>query len=247
MMTALNILHHDQNVLIAQTYVAGAGEFADNFGLHVGDEPQAVLARRAGLLEALGVYGVHQISWLNQVHGDGVHLATLGIDTPDADAHLSQERHHALAIMTADCVPVAVFDGQTVACIHAGWQGLVAGIIPKTLAKMNQATAYIGACIGGASYELPKEMAMNIVETCVNNGLVNLSKDELMASVLGLIDGDKAYLDVGRLAHHQLVACGAGVLNQDIDCTYTGDFHSHRRATHQQKRSGRMAMLIAKV
>lgn len=246
-MTALNILYQDQDVLIAQTYVAGAGEFADNFGLHVGDEPQAVLARRAELLGALGVYGVNRITWLNQVHGDGVHLATLGLDTPSADAHVSQERHHALAIMTADCVPVAVFDGQAVACIHAGWQGLVAGIIPKTLAKMNKATAYIGACIGGASYELPKEMAMNIVKTCVDKGLVSLSYDELMASVLSLVDGDKAHLDVGRLAHHQLVVCGAGVLNQDIECTYTGNFHSHRRATHQEKRSGRMAMVVARV
>lgn len=248
-MTAFNILYQDQGVLIAQTYAEDSTPFSDNVGLHVGDDAKTVLGRRAKLLASLMPYGVKAITWLNQVHGDGIVKPTpMSLTPANADAQFSQASHHALAIMTADCVPVAVFDKTSVACIHAGWQGLVAGIIPKTLANFSkQPHAYIGACIGGASYELPMAMAIQILTQCVTNGLVNLSYDALFAEVIAKTNNDKAYLDVGKLARCQLVACGAVVLNDDIVCTYTGNFHSHRRATHQGVQAGRMAMVIAKL
>lgn len=247
-MVALNTLYHDNEVLIAQTYAGSDEVFVDNMGLHVGDDPKVVLGRRAELLHALMPYGVDVITWVNQVHGDVVFDAKAVLNAPSADAQFTHEYHHALAIMTADCVPVAVFDKMGIACIHAGWQGLVQGIIPKTLAKFSSKThAYIGACIGGASYELPLQMAQDIVAKCVAGGFVLMKEEELYQKVIVNCDGDKAYLDVGELARCQLVASGAVVLNETIECTYTGKFHSHRRATHQGVQAGRMAMVIARV
>lgn len=247
-MIALDVLYKDQAVIIAQTYAGSDDVFSDNMGLHVGDDPKAVLGRRADLLYQLSSYGIDTVSWVNQVHGDVIADDKYTLDTPNADAQFTYNRHHALAIMTADCVPVAVFDDDGIACIHAGWQGLVAGIIPKTLAKFSSQTyAYIGACIGGASYELPKQMAMDILANCVEQGFVDMNENKLYHKVIVKTDGDKAYLDVGELARCQLVTRGAMVINKTAQCTYTGRFHSHRRATHQGVGAGRMAMVIARL
>lgn len=249
----MKVLYKQQGVLIAQTYVNDKSSLSGNMALHVGDDPKLVLARRALLLKSLMPYGIEAISWLNQIHGNAIVEACYQIHASSADALISQKSHHALAIMTADCVPVAIFDERYIGCIHAGWQGLVKGIIPKSVAKLSPKSlnlpkfAYIGACIGRTSYELPYQMAMDIVGQCVQKQWVDMDTQALTQAVITIIDDQKVWFDVGQLASLQLEACGVQVLNQAIHCTYTGQFYSHRQATHHNTQTGRMAMVVARI
>ncbi len=253
----LKILYNDNQVLIAQSYGFDEHSHSEGYGynlaLHVGDEPHEVLIRRAKLLELLNEYTqVNHIVWLNQVHGACVAKATYCQSLQNADALIGDESAVALAIMTADCVPIALFDddGQ-IACIHAGWQGLVAGVIAQTVSAMRAPQAYIGAAIGRDNYEMPQTLAYQIVCQCVQKDLVVGDVDEIFAQVCQLTDkADKVLFDVVTLAHLQLSKCCARPINSafDVACSYADNrLYSHRRATHEHKTAtGRMAMLIVK-
>lgn len=78
-----------------------------------------------------------------------------------SDAMITRERSIALGVVTADCVPILIFDkkNKVVGCIHAGWRGAFSEIIKKTISKIkrNKNTeiyASIGPCIGKKSYEV---------------------------------------------------------------------------------------------
>ena len=67
-----------------------------------------------------------------------------------------------MAVLTADCVPILIFDykNKIIACIHAGWRGALSGIIKNTITKIkklnskNEIYACIGPCIGKKNYEV---------------------------------------------------------------------------------------------
>lgn len=252
----LNVLYDDENVLIAQTLGFDGNHYKQGYGynlaLHVADDGGAVLKRRAHLLRLLNDYStVHQIVWLNQVHGASVLDFVYCQSLSNADAVISRQKQTALAIMTADCVPIALFDddGQ-IACIHAGWQGLAAGVIAQTVQKMRNAQAYIGVAISQANYEIPRKLADKIMADCVSQGLVANDAHDMFDWLCQASNSpDKVWFDVPMLARLQLRKCGVHILNGDVAdsvCSYADErFYSHRRATHrQQKATGRMAMII---
>ena len=101
-----------------------------NLGDHVGDDPAAVAENRRRLGQLIGCA---RIQWLNQVHGTTcIHSsADRWHEVPEADAAWTAEPGLALAVLTADCVPV-VLRGRGVALVgvaHGGWRGLVSGVI----------------------------------------------------------------------------------------------------------------------
>ena len=79
-----------------------------------------------------------------------------------SDAVITKNTQLALGVLTADCVPILLFDhkNKIIGCIHAGWKGASSGIIKKTIFKMkklnlnNRIYASIGPCIGKSSYEV---------------------------------------------------------------------------------------------
>ncbi len=81
-----------------------------------------------------------------------------------ADASITKMKDIALGVLTADCVPIILYDvnNQIIACIHAGWKGAFSDIIKKTITKIkkinskNKIYASIGPCIGAKSYEVDK-------------------------------------------------------------------------------------------
>ncbi len=81
-----------------------------------------------------------------------------------ADAIITKMKGVALGVVTADCVPIILYDAKNeiIGCIHAGWKGSYLGIIKKTITKMkkislnNKIYASIGPCIGKKSYEVDK-------------------------------------------------------------------------------------------
>ena len=80
----------------------------------------------------------------------------------NSDAMITKVKGIALGVVTADCVPIIIFDlqNEVVGCIHAGWKGAFSGIIKNTVNKIkklnsnNQIFASIGPCIGHKNYEV---------------------------------------------------------------------------------------------
>ena len=80
----------------------------------------------------------------------------------NSDAIITKVKGLALGVLTADCVPVIIYDlkNEIVGCIHAGWKGTTSGIIENTVNKIkslnsnNKIFASVGPCIGKKSYEV---------------------------------------------------------------------------------------------
>ena len=108
-----------------------------NLGDHVGDDPVAVTTNRNRLAAAIGL-GAHQLIWMNQVHG--VHVEYVDAPRTEAfdatDALVTTTPRLALAVVTADCVPVLMADTRAgvLGAAHAGRVGAADGVVLRTLA-----------------------------------------------------------------------------------------------------------------
>lgn len=210
-----------------------------NVALHVGDDPAQVLQHRLDLLQELAPAGVQRIDWLNQVHGTAVHRDTDPLQWPawDADAAVTGQAGQALAIMTADCLPVVLCDaaGTAVACIHAGWRGLCAGVIEAAAARMAQppARAWLGPCIGPAAFEVGEPVRAAFVAQDARAG---------MAFVPGRAGHHWANLP--QLAAQRLEKLGISAIVNTAACTVQQpEFFSYRR----EGRTGRLVTLVWRV
>jgi YfiH family protein len=100
-------------------------------------------------------------TWLRQVHGDGV----VRVEAPgagsgtEADASVTDLAGSALAVLTADCTPVVLASAEGVIGVsHAGWAGLLVGVVQRTIKEMralgaSQVQALLGPCIRAECYE----------------------------------------------------------------------------------------------
>ena len=136
-----------------------------NLATHVNDDPVAVAHNRQQLLDQLT--HCQQIHWLQQVHSSDVHVITAdNHDSPTAvtaDASVSRLAGQACCVLTADCLPVLFCrnDGLQVAAAHAGWRGLAAGVLQKTLAQFPDPSAvrvFIGPAIGPRQFQVGEEV-----------------------------------------------------------------------------------------
>lgn len=207
---------------------------SNNFGLHVGDNPQAVMNNRQTLLQRLA--GARRIQWLEQVHGCLVVPATSPTQTPEADACYSTEQGVACAVMTADCLPVLFYalDGSQVAAAHAGWRGLASGILLQTLntfSKHQPVGAYLGPAIGPLAFEVGPE--------------VQAAFPWASAACFRTGQGDRLLANLYQLAREQLTQAGVSQIAGGDYCTYQDAerFYSYRR----DGQTGRMASLIWRV
>src|SRR6202046_4129932 len=118
-----------------------------NLGDHVGDDPAAVAANRTRLATAIGL-GADRVVWMNQVHGDRVAV----VDEPpgavidDTDALVTRTPGLALAVVTADCVPVLLADARAgvAAAVHAGRVGAQRGVVMRAVEAMRKLGAQVG-------------------------------------------------------------------------------------------------------
>lgn len=104
-----------------------------NLAQHVNDDPKAVTANRQQLRHDWGFK--QPICWLNQVHGTSVCNFDLPKHSTTADACKTTRVDTPCAILTADCLPILLCNrsGTEIAAIHAGWRGLLEGIIKATV------------------------------------------------------------------------------------------------------------------
>lgn len=140
-----------------------------NLGGAVGDAPASVAANRAAAADALGLAPA-DVRWLQQVHGREVAVADgpwPNGAAPEADGVVTARPGVALAVLTADCVPVLLADpvAGVAGAAHAGRPGVAVGVVPATLAAMRQLgaepsriVAHVGPAVCGRCYEVPAEL-----------------------------------------------------------------------------------------
>lgn len=173
------------------------------------------------------------VTWLRQVHGATV----VRVDEPggscgvEADAAVTEVPGVALSVITADCAPVLLASSSAVGAVHAGWRGLVAGVIPATIEALRdlgatEITAWLGPCIRARCYEF---------------GAADLDE---AAAVLGptvrstTVWGTPA-LDVTAGVRSSLAAAGVDGLNDIGVCTACSPVHfSHRARVEPGRHAG---------
>ena len=108
-----------------------------NLALHVGDEESSVHANRKFLLERYSLPS--EPRWIKQTHSDICHRAEKSHSIREADASYTEQKGVVCAVLTADCLPVFVSNrqGSVVGIAHAGWRGIVGGVIESLLKATN--------------------------------------------------------------------------------------------------------------
>jgi YfiH family protein len=207
-----------------------------NLGLVTGDEADAVRENRSGLERELGV----PLSFVHQVHGREV--LELGAEEarerrraapdelPRADGQFTREAGLAAAVLTADCLPVAISSGDGVAMLHAGWRGLASGVIPTGVSALRGAgasgelVAAIGPGAGACCYEVGAEVHAAFAD----------HPPEVHR---------QARLDLPAIARHELEAAGVATVHDISVCTMCNPelLFSHRRDRGVTGRQGGVA------
>jgi YfiH family protein len=154
--------------------VSGAPYDTLNLAWAGGDEPAAMEENhRLVMGDFAPGAGLASLAQLSQVHGNDV--AVVGPDGPAHDVHghlhavgdglVTTQPGVSLMVRAADCVPVLFADesGGVIGAAHCGRPGLVAGIVPATVAAMRELgagrlTAWVGPSICGRCYEVPEQM-----------------------------------------------------------------------------------------
>ncbi len=202
-----------------------------------GDDPRAVAANRRLLAEQIGV-AAERFAHGQQVHGGAVERVTAIPDgswsaarlggRPQADGQVTALPDVAAVVLAADCLPIALISSGAVAMLHAGWRGLVAGVIEEGVAALRgladggEIVAAIGPGAGVCCYEVSEDVQAAFADYGP-----------------GVRDGRR--LDLKRIAEHALRVAGVSDVHDVGLCTICSDpslFFSHRR---DGTRTGRQA------
>lgn len=129
----------------------------------MGDSAETVARNRELLSKITG-----PIQFMNQVHGDEVvEVKSIG-DDPTCDALITRAPGIALAVMVADCIPLLLSSSTVVGAVHVGRRGLMNSVAVKAVDAMrklgaDQIHAQLGPSICGRCYEVPQELADEVV------------------------------------------------------------------------------------
>ncbi|MER6393954.1 peptidoglycan editing factor PgeF [Streptomyces sp. NPDC001523] len=200
-----------------------------NLGGAVGDDPAAVRANRAAAAKSLGL-APELVIWMNQVHGRDVAVVDGPWDAeretiPSVDAVVTARRGLALAVLTADCVPVLLADpvAGIAGAAHAGRPGLVAGVVPAAVEAMialgadpGRLVARTGPAVCGRCYEVPAEMRDAVAE--------------VVPAAWAETSWGTPAVDVVAGVHAQLARAGVANADRSPVCTLESrDHFSYRR------------------
>jgi len=218
----------------------GAGRKAPyffNVSQSVGDNKEIVDENRSNFFNSLDL-DAENIAFQKQVHGDTITYVTNGGICGDSDAMITDKKNLGLAISTADCAAIFIYDkkNKVAAGVHSGWRGTEKKIVLKTLKKLNEMfesnpddlLAYIGPSITQGNYEVGKEVG------------------ELFDKKYRTLFNDKYLLDISQVNRDILLNFGLKKSNIQVSalCTYDQKnlLHSFRR---DGKHAGRALGVIA--
>jgi hypothetical protein len=176
--------------------------------------------------------------WVNQTHSDIVLAALAQYCGKEADATYTRDPERVCLVATADCLPVLVTsrDGSHVAAIHAGWRGLLKGIIPRSLQALglpgHEILAWLGPAISQPCYEVGEEVRQSFIKA-----------DTDFKSAFVPSPNSRWLLDLYAIARLQLAKQGVTQIYGGQYCTYSDpkNFFSYRRDGGIK---GQMATLI---
>lgn len=168
------------------------------------------------------------VAWARQIHSARVLPARVG-ECGEGDALVGRENGLALSVVTADCVPVLLAGPAGIAATHAGWRGIVAGVVGATVAALGgppeECQAWIGPAIGPCCYETGQDVADQVVAAS--------------HPAIGRIGpAGRPHLDLQAAVRHQLQVAGIHEIQAVPLCTRCEEtkLHSYRR---DGKRAGR--------
>ena len=204
-----------------------------NLALEGDDDPATCAANLATVTGDFAPGGL--VRDMRQVHGADV--VRVGVDQkprPDADALVTTDPDVVLVVRVADCVPVLLADAEAgvVAAAHAGRPGMLAGVVPATVAAMHELGArdihaWIGPHVCGGCYEVPEQMQADAIAQV----------PEARATTTW---GTPA-LDIGAGVRAQLLADGVAVTELGGCTREDTDLYSYRR---DGRAAGRLAGLV---
>jgi len=191
-----------------------------NLGLSTADDPGRVAVNRARLA---GHLGLDEIATVRQVHGAGLHVVRAGGPAGAGDVLATTRPDLALAVATADCLGVAVWDAErtALAVAHAGWRGVLAGALEAALGWLARERpgrplrAAIGPALRVCCFEVGPEVAERFPPLYLRPG------------------ARRPHLDLAGVARGRLRAAGvadAAIAEAGVCTCCTPElFYSHRR------------------
>jgi YfiH family protein len=171
-------------------------------------------------------------TWLHQVHGSRVVTVAAPGDAVGeaADAAVAAVSGCALAVLTADCAPIALLapDEGIIGAVHAGWRGALAGVVENAVDAMRDLgarsiSAVIGPCIGPECYEFGERDLDTVAE-------------RLGDDVRGTTKEGRPALDLSRAVRAALRECGVEDVRALGICTACSTEHFSHRARGERQR-----------
>jgi len=239
-------LSKERNALHLVTKKDLSQSYGFSLALHTGEAPKDIIKNRNILNEH---FPHKDFIVANQTHSNNIVI----VDTPrnswltqrenhaieDCDALITNQKNIMLTIMTADCVPILLFDRKQniVAVVHAGWKGTQQEIALKTIEKMREIfnsnpkdiMAGVAPSIGRCCYEVDWNVAKNFKE-------IKNAYDE---------KGEKKMLDLPYINRQQLLQAGLKEENIEMSNVCTAcevkNYFSYRK---EQGCSGRFMSII---
>jgi len=184
------------------------------------DGNQRVSDKRKRILK---IYGFDTVFIPNQKHTNTV----LNYFDPEAEADgiFVNGKRTPVGVLTADCLPVVITDFSSVAVIHAGWRGLVNGIIENTLVffeRKKDLFAFIGPSAGRCCYEVQKDFMENMLKIGIDKKYFYLDR--------------KIRFSLKELASDKLKKCGIKEVFDISLCTICSDeFFSYRKGDFDKR------------
>lgn len=179
--------------------------------------------------------------WLNQIHGAiAVNLDQNSESMINADASYTHTPGTVCAIITADCLPILICNrqGTEIAAVHAGWRGLLAGVIDSAINHFKSdpdlLMVWLGPAIGPDHFEINEEIRRNYCQRHSDYGQAFYYRNNSL------------YANLYQLARINLAHCGVKAVFGGDFCTYCDEprFYSYRREHQADTGKKNMATLI---
>ncbi|MDB4140779.1 peptidoglycan editing factor PgeF [Candidatus Pelagibacter sp.] len=189
-----------------------------------------------------------KIILLKQIHSNKFHFIDKNLKLKnynfEGDALITNKKKFPIAILTADCAPILIYDDKEkmIAAIHAGWKGAFKGIIKKTLNFMikkgcasKNITAVIGPCISIKNYEVKKDFIKKLIK---NDG-----KNKKFFKKIK----NKDFFNLRKYVHSQLKALNIkkiDIINKDTFNPKNNFFSARRSISRNENDYGRNISVI---
>ena len=242
-----DMLDRDEEIVAVTTIKSLEYEYLFSLALHTKEDSNKIVHNRKTLLSRLDLED-YSVVLANQTHSCNIAVINsdksrgwFEIDSAikDSDALISDRKGVLLGVLTADCVPILLFDEKksVIGAVHAGWRGSGCEIVKKSVEKMME-------CYGSNPSDIKAIIAPSIGSCCYE---VDWNVAQHFSSIDGAYvkKGDKYMLDLVYINKHSLLSIGVkddNIYLSGICTSCSSDkFFSYRK---EQGCSGRFLTLI---